>query len=198
MALAACGSQGDDPPTDRPPAAATGSATDRADSPPADAAGVDARLEELDAALTSWAGAATLDDARAAAEAARNLVTGPDVEGYGDADGDDSVSGANRRGLLPGETGVPGLVTRPATACVERDVLGGSWADPVARWDEVRRRIADWTPTNNTFPDLPSHPQRVVGWASLTLKSTSLAAAREYAGHARIHVDVTVAALSGC
>jgi hypothetical protein len=162
------------------------------------AASVGARMAALDAAVTAWAEARTLAGAHAAAEEARNLVTGPDVAGYGDSDGDGQVAGANERGLLPGETGEPGLVTRPATSCVRKDVLGGGWGDPAARWDEVRRHIARWTPTDNTFPDLASHPQRVVGWATLALDGKRVQEAREYAGHARIHVDVTASALAGC
>ncbi len=156
------------------------------------------RVAQLDAAVQAWAGAADLAAARSAAEAARNLVLGPAVEGYGDADGDGTVSGASDIGLLPDERGGPGLVPQPAVACVERDVLGGSWADPAARWSEVRRRIAAWRPDDNTFPALPSHPQRVVGWASLTLTTDSVEQAHEYAGHAALHVRVARAALDGC
>jgi len=78
------------------------------------------------------------------------------------------------------------------------DVLGGSWADPSGRWQEVRTRVAAWSQTNNTFPALPSHPQRVVGWASLTLAAPTLELAREYAGHAQLHVRITREALNGC
>lgn len=159
---------------------------------------VTARIADLDALVDRWAGADTLAEAHAGAEAARNLVTGPDVQGYGDADGDGQVAGTAAIGLLPGERGELGLIATPATECVERDVLGGSWADPRARWDEVRRRIAAWAPDNNTFPGLPSHPQRVVGWASLTLASTDLDQAKEYAGHAALHVRISQAAVGGC
>ena len=47
---------------------------------------VSARLVALDAAVTAWASAGTLTQAKAAAEAVRNLVTGPNVMGYGDLD----------------------------------------------------------------------------------------------------------------
>ena len=67
----------------------------------------------------------------------------------------------------------------------------------------MRTRIAAWTESNNTFPALASHPQRVVGWASLTLNTskvdtTSLDAAHEYAGHAQIHLTQTRQALASC
>jgi len=156
------------------------------------------RLDELQAAVGDWQRADDLASAKAAAETARNLVTGPDVNGYGDGDGDGRTGGVGVTGLLPGEQGQPGLVRSPAPACVERDVLGGSWADPAARWEEVRTRIATWSKTDNTFPALPSHPQRIVGWASLTLAAPSLELAREYAGHAQLHVRVTREALDGC
>lgn len=156
------------------------------------------RLDDLQAAVDGWQRAGDLDAAKAAAETARNLVTGPDVNGYGDLDGDGRTGGASTTGLLPGEQGQPGLITSPAPACVERDVLGGSWADPSGRWQEVRTRVAIWSQTNNPFPALPSHPQRVVGWASLTLAAPTLELAREYAGHAQLHVRITREALNGC
>lgn len=159
---------------------------------------VQRRLAALEAAVDSWERADDLPSAKAAAETARNLVPGPDVRGYGDLDGDNRIGGASQAGLLPGEQGQPGLVTSPAPSCVERDVLGGSWEDPAARWQEVRTRIAAWSETDNTFPALASHPQRVVGWASLTLATPSVELAREYAGHAQLHVRITVEALEGC
>lgn len=162
------------------------------------AAPVQQRLDDLQAAVDGWQRAGDLAAAKAAAETARNLVTGPDVNGYGDLDGDGRTGGASVTGLLPGEQGQPGLITSPAPACVERDVLGGSWGDGAARWREVRTRVAAWSQTNNTFPALPSHPQRVVGWASLTLAAPTLELAREYAGHAQLHVRVTREALNGC
>ena len=131
-------------------------------------------MDALQAAVTSWAQASTLAEAKAAAEAARNLVTGPDVMDYGDLDGNGQTAGATSIGLLPGENGQRGLVTTPTSSCVERDVLGGSWSDPAARWTDVRTRIAAWTESNNTFPALASHPQRVVGWASLTLNTSKV------------------------
>ncbi len=164
----------------------------------ASSAPVEQRLAALQAAVDIWERANDLPSAKAAAETARNLVTGPNVTGYGDLDRDGRIGGANVTGLLPGEEGQPGLVTSPAPACVERDVLGGSWDDPAARWQEVRTRIAAWSETDNTFPALASHPQRVVGWASLTLATPSLELAREYAGHAQLHVRVTLEALEGC
>jgi hypothetical protein len=186
--VASCSSGSDTIPT--PPA-------DQADDS-ASSARVEQRLAALQAAVDSWERADDLTSAKAAAETARNLVTGPDVTGYGDSDRDGRIGGGNAAGLLPGEEGQPGLVTSPAPACIERDVLGGSWADPAARWQEVRRRIAAWSETNNTFPALASHPQRVVGWASLTLAARSLELAREYAGHAQLHVRITLEALEGC
>lgn len=167
-------------------------------SPGSPDAPIEQRLAALQAAVDGWQQADDLPSAKAAAETARNLITGPDVTGYGDLDGDGRTGGASGTGLLPGEQGQPGLVTSPAPACVERDVLGGSWTDPAARWEEVRTRIAAWRPTDNTFPALPSHPQRVVGWASLTLATPSLELAREYAGHAQLHVRVAREALTGC
>ena len=181
LALAACGAPSS-------PAAPTSSMS------PA----VSARLVALDAAVTAWASAGTLTQARAGAETVRNLVTGPNVMGYGDLDGDGHTGGANDVGLLPGEKGQAGLVSGPVSVCVARDVLGGSWADPGARWADLRTRVQQWSPTNNTFPALGSQPQRVVGWASLALRSTSLDDAREFAGHARSHLTETRKAFEDC
>ena len=55
--------------------------------------------------------------------------------------------------------------------------------------------VAEWTPSFNTMPGLPSHPQRVVGWATFTIESESRAEAHEYAGHAGLHLDASQRAL---
>ncbi len=154
-------------------------------------------LDAIDAAVTIWREASTLAGAQEAAEAAANLVVGPTGPGYGDRNGDGEVSGATTVGLLPGLDGTP---TGPAlsladNACIEANVLGGSWDDPSGRWGEMEAAIEAWTPTRNTMPTLASHPMRVVGWATFTLGSTSRDEAREYAGHAQLHVDVSRSAL---
>ncbi|WP_156159084.1 hypothetical protein [Demequina gelatinilytica] len=160
---------------------------------------VAARLDALDAAVEAWSSATSVGDAHQAAEEARNLVVGPAGPLYGDADRDGLIEGETGQGLLPGLDGSPGIVAEPAAnACVERDVLGGSWEQPEARWDEALAAIDAWEPEGNTFPSLPSHPQRTVGWASLTLATDDLDTAVEYAGHARLHVDVTRAAFDDC
>ncbi|MCB0972624.1 MAG: hypothetical protein KDA97_14050 [Acidimicrobiales bacterium] len=166
-------------------AAGCGSSSD-GDAPPADPeaiAALDERLDELDAAVSAWADAATLDEAVAAATEARDLVTGTDEE----------------PGILTDRQGEPGLAD-PLAGCdqVERDVLGGSWDDPTERWQILDDAIAEWTPANNPFPGLPSHPQRVIGWATLTIDADSLEEAHEYSGHAQLHVDVSSDALATC
>ncbi len=165
---------------------------------PAGATPVQQRLQALADAVDGWERADDLATAQAGAEAARNLITGPFVRSYGDADRDGEVAGASEVGLLPGEQGQPGLVASPSSDCVERDVLGGTWDDAAGRWAELRRRIDAWTTTDNTFPALPSHPQRVVGWASLTLGAQTLDEAKEYAGHAQIHVRISQDAVDRC
>lgn len=159
---------------------------------------VESRLDGLDEAVAGWRTAQDLADAHRNAEAARNLIVGPDGPFYGDADGDGAIEGASDIGLLPGLGGEPGLAQPPVNPCVERDVLGGAWDDPEGRWDEFSATLAEWAPGNNTMPRLPSHPQRVVGWATLTLGSHSLDDAREYAGHAQLHVDITRSAYAAC
>lgn len=157
------------------------------------------RADAIAAAVDGWSAASTLPEAKAAAEAALNLVVGPSGPYYGDADGDGVIQGMSDKGLLPGQMGEDGLAqSPPINACVEADVLGGSWDDPAARWGTAAAVYASWTPSNNTMPSLASHPQRIVGWARLTLSSDSLDEAHEYAGHARIHVDVSVTAIEGC
>lgn len=172
-------------------------------SPPALIASADpglleTRLNAIDGAVSRWRSATDLATAQRAAEEARNLVVGPHGPSYGDADGNGTVDGASAIGLLPGLGGEPGLATAAAGPCVERDVLGGSWADPAARWSILEAAISAWTASNNTFPALPSHPQRIVGWAILSLVTAELPTALEYGGHAQLHIDVALQAVSDC
>lgn len=152
------------------------------------------RAAEIEAAVERWGGAESLPAARAAAEDARNLVTGPGVRGAGDGDADGEVERVPV-GLLPGEDGSPGIASPIAGTCVERDVLGGSWERPREHWAELWTRVRVWEPANNRFPELPSHAQRVVGWATLALAAGSDAEAREYAGHAALHAGIVTRAL---
>jgi len=157
------------------------------------------RTTAIGAAVDRWAGASTLAEARSAAEEARNLITGPATLMAGDLDHDGTTKGGVDQGLLPGADGHPGLAS-PLSGCsaVDRDVLGGSWSDPAARWQTLSTAIGAWSPSNNTFPALPSHAQRIVGWASLTLAATDLGAAHEFAGHAQLHVTAVQGALHAC
>ncbi len=158
-----------------------------------------ARVDALNTAVSAWQSASTIAEAHAAAEAARNLVVGPDGPFYGDADGDGDVAGINSIGLLPGLGGEPGLAqNEPVNACVVAHVLGGAWDEPSTRWGDAVAAIDVWAPTNNTFPGLASHPQRIVGWATLTLATADLDTALEYAGHARLHTDITSQAIQAC
>jgi hypothetical protein len=156
------------------------------------------RLATIDDAVDRWRGAADLATAKRAAEEARNLVVGPAGPHYGDADGDGTIQGASEIGLLPGFAGEAALATEAAGACVMRDVLGGSWADPAERWAILDRAIAGCSEATNTFPSLPSHPQRIVGWATLALAADNLATAKEYGGHAHLHIDIATQAVSDC
>lgn len=157
-----------------------------------------ARLAAIDGAVGRWRTAPDLRTAHAAAEEARNLVVGPTGPYYGDADQDTAIAGASNVGLLPGLGGQAALAQPGQGACVDRDILGGNWGKPAQRWSILAAAIKAWSPSNNTFPNLPSHPQRIVGWATLTLSSKQLATAREYGGHAQLHVDVARAALTAC
>jgi hypothetical protein len=168
-----------------------------------EAAAADRRLAELDAAVERWRSAASIADATAAAEIAANLVVGPNGPGYGDRNGDGKVGGATAAGLLPGLDGEPDGLANPIAdnSCVERDVLGGQWDEPGIRWGEMTAAIEAWRPDNNTMPTLASHPMRVVGWATFTLDADAaspdaLDLAHEYAGHAALHVAISVDALS--
>ena len=158
-----------------------------------------ARVDAIQAAVTAWKSAPDLKSVKAAAETARNLVVGPHGPGYGDADGDGTISGAAMIGLLPGLGGQLGLADAGTpNSCVTAQVLGGSWADPAARWKTAQDDVAAWTKTNNPFPGLMSQPQRIFGWASLTLASDSLSDAHGFAGDAQLHVDATRAAAQKC
>lgn len=157
-----------------------------------------ARLVAIDGAVKRWRTAPDLRTAHASAEEARNLVVGPSGPYYGDADQDGAISGASNIGLLPGLTGQAALTQSGQGACIDRDILGGGWEKPAQRWSILAAAIKAWSPSNNTFPTLPSHPQRIVGWATLTLSSKRLATAREYGGHAQLHIDVARDALIRC
>ncbi|MEJ1155432.1 hypothetical protein [Microbacterium marmarense] len=156
------------------------------------------RLGETTVAISAWQDAEDLAELKQAAEQVRNLVAGEAGPYYGDADGDNTVSGAATVGVLPGLDGEPGLTSVVEGDCLERDVLGGDWSDPAARWQILDDAIAAWGPTNNTFPSLPSHPQRTIGWATLALSEDDLETAREFASHAQLHIDVSAAALQNC
>ncbi len=136
--------------------------------------------------------------AHARAEEARNLVVGEHGPYFGDGDGNGTVEGASERGLLPGLRGEPGIAVAADGACVIRDVLGGDWDDPAVRWAVLDTAINAWTQANNPFPSLHSHPQRIVGWATLTLATEQLAEATEFGGHAQLHVDVSRRAVADC
>jgi hypothetical protein len=148
------------------------------------------RLAAIDSFVAVWRTAGTLEEAKAAAESAANLVVGPDGPGYGDRDGDEVIGGGSGVGLIPELAS-----SRSGNECVVRDVLGGRWVDPDFRWSEMLDAIDAWRPNNNTMPTLASHPMRIVGWATFTLGSNSLDEAHQYAGHAKLHVDVSVRAL---
>ena len=156
------------------------------------------RLVRIDDATVVWGSATTIEAAQSAAETAANLVVGSGGPDFGDRNGDGTVGGETEFGVLMGLDGEPvGLADALAgNECVEADVLGGSWDDPEARWAELDAVVADWSEDDNTMPQLASHPMRIVGWAMLTLDTDDLEAAVEYAGHARLHVDVSLDALS--
>jgi len=161
-------------------------------------AALEDRLAQIADAVRLWQTARDLPEARRAAERARNLIVGAAGPYYGDADGDGTLQGASERGLLPGLRGEPGIAGSEDGACVVRDILGGAWSDPAARWAELDARIREWAPARNTFPTLASHPQRIVGWATLALRAGSVAEAVEYSAHARLHSDISQQALTDC
>ena len=156
------------------------------------------RMGSIDEAVAAWRSATSVHAAQVAAETAANLIVGPNGPDYGDRNGDRVVSGDTTIGVLPGMDGTPdGLATAlAANDCVTRDVLGGTWADPGAEWGAMLTAIDDWQTDNNTMPSLASHPMRIVGWATFTLRSGSLDEAHEYGGHAKLHVDITLRAIA--
>ena len=161
------------------------------------------RLADLDRAVERWRSAASITEAQIAAETAANLVVGPNGPGYGDHNGDGTVDGNTDAGLLPGLDGTPDGLANPLVenTCLERDVLGGTWDDPGARWAEMTTAIEAWRPDANTMPTLASHPMRVVGWATFTLDTDpdapdALDLAHEFAGHAALHVAISADALA--
>lgn len=167
---------------------------------PADGAAAELgpRLALIEDAIGRWRRAANLTEARSAAEEARNLVVGEAGPYYGDADRDGVTRGASKSGLLPGLRGEEALAQPEDGDCVVRDILGGSWNEPSKRWAVLDTAIKSWSPSRNTFPMLPSHPQRIVGWAALALSTDSLGMAKEYGGHALLHIEVSSEALAHC
>lgn len=156
------------------------------------------RLALIENAIGRWRQAANLAQAKSAAEEARNLVVGAAGPYYGDANRDGVIRGESKSGLLPGLRGEDGVAQPGNGDCIVRDILGGSWNEPSKRWSILDAAIKAWTPSRNTFPTLPSHPQRIVGWATLTLSTNSLATAKEYGGHAQLHIDVSTKAFTQC
>lgn len=155
------------------------------------------RIDAIDTAVKVWRAASSVEEAQAAAETAANLIVGPNGPGYGDRDADGVVGGGSVTGLLPGLDGTPTgvAIAVGANECVVRDILGGGWTDPGGRWDEMETAIDRWRRDRNTMPSLASHPMRVVGWASFSMESDSLIEIRGYAGHADIHVRISLSAL---
>jgi len=198
LLLVGCSGASSQPPTSPDASVASPTPAPSAPAASADLPALDARLVAIDDAINRWRSAADLASAHRAAEEARNLVVGPAGPGYGDADGDGTIEGVTDIGLLPGLAGEPGLATAAAGACVERDVLGGSWVDPAERWSIMETAIGAWSESNNTFPSLPSHPQRIVSWATLALAAPDLATALEYGGHAHLHIDVALRTATAC
>jgi len=155
------------------------------------------RLALIDEAVVAWGNADSIEDAHLHAETAANLIVGSNGPDYGDRDGDGGISGSAVEGLLPGFDGTPvGIANMSASnACIERDVLGGSWENPEARWESMVAAIDAWEPGNNTMPTLASHLMRVVGWATFTIDTGSLDEAHIFAGHADIHSSLSVRAV---
>jgi hypothetical protein len=155
------------------------------------------RLDEIEEAVATWRDAGSIRDAHRSAETAANLIVGPNGPNYGDRNGDGVIQGENDAGVLQGAGGTPEGLADPLASnqCVVDNVLGGEWEDPAGRWEIMLETIDRWAPGNNTMPTLPSHPMRVVGWATFTLASDSLDEAHEYAGHAKLHVDISLRAL---
>lgn len=156
------------------------------------------RLALIEDAIGRWRRAATLTEAKSAAEEARNLVVGEAGPFYGDSDRDGVTRGASKSGLLPGLRGEEAVAQAEDGDCVVRDILGGSWNEPSKRWAVLDTAIKSWSPSRNTFPMLPSHPQRIVGWATLALSTDSLGMAKEYGGHAQLHIQVSSEASARC
>ena len=155
------------------------------------------QMTTVDDAIVAWRNSESLEDAQSAAETAANLIVGPDGPDYGDRNGDGIIGGEAAAGVLPGLDGTPAgtALNLEPNECVDRDILGGSWDDPMAEWNKMIAAIDAWRRDSNTMPTLNSHPMRTVGWATFTIATDSLEEAHEYAGHAKLHVDIALNAL---
>jgi hypothetical protein len=196
MILASCGGTGTGEPGQIELPTATEGVSDSTSGVDSTTMSFSERMDTIDVTVAAWRSATSVEVAHVAAETVANLIVGPNGPGYGDRNGDGFISGETTVGVLPGLDGTPAGLATPLAAneCVSRDVLGGTWTDPGMEWGAMQTAIDDWRPDNNTMPTLASHPMRTVGWATFTLESNSLDEAREYAGHAKLHVDIALRA----
>lgn len=164
----------------------------------AEAIGVtDQRLDELQSQVNVWADGDDFATVRASSGRVLALVTGIGSPRVGGAGAGGTETGALSQGLLPGEDGTASIA-EALENCAGPDLFGGSWENPAERWATFDEVFARWSPTDNTFPTLPSHAQRIVGWAMLAAESDDLDDALTYASHAQIHVDAVRDAVRVC
>ncbi len=62
-------------------------------------------------------------------------------------------------------------------------------------FEEAAARFDEADDARRARETLSRDPMRIVGWATFTLGSDSLDEAHEYAGHAKLHVDIALSAL---
>jgi hypothetical protein len=150
VALASgCGGDGD---------ASTGETAENGATPDDSSTDVDeaamrSRLDEIAAQVAVWRTSDDLAEVRSASEAAANLIVGPQGPGYGDRDGDGSVSGENDQGLLPGLDGT--IRRRPGPRWILPSTLGHRTAtpcraSPVTRCASSAGRRSRSSPTRST------------------------------------------------
>jgi hypothetical protein len=143
--------------------------------------------------------ATDLEDAKSAARWVLDLLVGPD--------GRHAAEFTQAPGVLPAdgpEVVDPGLalaVYDTTSAPEVREIIDGlllgdvdRWRRPSERWSEIDAAVAAWSPSNNPMPGLDGHLMRVVGWAALSLKASSLEQARALGTHGVVHTALSLQA----
>ncbi len=167
------------------------------------------RLHEIHGAMGDLEQAEDVGDARAAAERVVNLIAGLDGRHAGDLNGDGTSSDLHDVGVFPPDSEdevVLGLAlvvhdalgTNEAVKAAISGVIAGdrsAWSAPERRYDEVDRAVEVTSGGQNAVRTMDGHLMRAMAWALLAAATDDIDAAREFAGHGRLHTQLSLDAL---